>query len=74
MNTTDWKDVLGKAFDLPVPEESDNQTAEQHPAAQGLRSAHQASSPSGNVTRIWYHTAPPWTDPEIPSLINPNFA
>ena len=35
MNTTDWKDVLGKAFDLPVPEESDNQTAEQQPAAQG---------------------------------------
>ena len=35
MNTTDWKDVLGKAFDLPVPEESDIQAAEQQPATRG---------------------------------------
>lgn len=44
MNTTDWKDVLGKAFDLPVPEESDNQTAEQQPAAQGDAVAQQGKT------------------------------
>ena len=29
MNTTDWKDALGKAFNMPVPE--DNPTDEQQP-------------------------------------------
>ena len=24
MNTTDWKDALGKAFNLPVPDDGDN--------------------------------------------------
>ena len=32
MNTTDWKDALGKAFNMPVPE--DNQTDEQQPQAE----------------------------------------
>ena len=27
-----------------------------------------------NFNRIWYHTTPPWVDPETPSFTKPNFA
>ena len=26
------------------------------------------------VSRIWYHTAPPWVEPDTPSLTKPNLA
>ena len=26
------------------------------------------------VSRIWYHTTPPWVEPETPSFTKPNFA
>ena len=27
-----------------------------------------------NFSRIWYHTTPPWVEPETPSFTKPNFA
>ena len=30
--------------------------------------------PPQNFSRIWYHTTPPWVEPEIPSFTKPNFA
>ena len=33
MDTTDWKDALGKAFNMPVPEAGDNTPDESEQAA-----------------------------------------
>lgn len=33
MNTTDWKDALGKAFNMPVPEAGENNPDENNEAA-----------------------------------------
>ena len=30
--------------------------------------------PPQNFSRIWYHTTPPWVEPETPSFTKPNFA
>lgn len=33
MNNTDWKDILGKAFDLPADEPDNHEVETQHPEA-----------------------------------------
>ena len=35
MNSVDWKDALGKAFNMPVPDNDDSNRAEQQPEAKG---------------------------------------
>ena len=35
MNTTDWKDALGKAFNMPVPEEKTSSEEPQQPEDRG---------------------------------------
>lgn len=35
MNSVDWKDALGKTFNMPVPDNDDSNQAEQQPEAKG---------------------------------------
>lgn len=35
MNSVDWKDALGKAFNMPVPDNDDSNQDEQQPEAKG---------------------------------------